>query len=89
MSAARTYSPLPPMIPAGDDFRANPCGLRNPDPRPHTYGVRVGMCAAFVTDTCRPTACRLTQKSSFFPRTVRCAKLCEKWLSYLSEAISH
>ena len=57
MSAARTYSPLPPMIPAGDDFRANPCGLRNPDPRPHTYGVRVGMCAAFVTDTCRPTAC--------------------------------
>ncbi|MCR4856916.1 MAG: hypothetical protein K5890_01785 [Bacteroidales bacterium] len=25
--------------------------------RPHTYGVRVGLCAAFATDTCRPTAC--------------------------------
>ncbi|MCR4858351.1 MAG: hypothetical protein K5890_09175 [Bacteroidales bacterium] len=57
MSATRTYSPLPPMIPAGDIFRADPCGPREPTPRPHTYGVRVGLCAAFATDTCRPTAC--------------------------------
>ena len=46
MSATRTYSPLPPMIPAGDDFRADPCGPREPDPCPHTYGVRVCSCAA-------------------------------------------
>ncbi len=25
--------------------------------RPHTYGVRVGFCAAFATESCRPTAC--------------------------------
>ena len=24
---------------------------------PHTYGVRVGLCAAFATEPCRPTAC--------------------------------
>ena len=57
MSATRTYSPLPPMIPAGDIFRADPCGPREPDPCPHTYGVRVGLCAAFATEPCRPTAC--------------------------------
>ena len=57
MSATRTYSPLPPMIPAGDIFCADPCGPRVPDPCPHTYGVRVGLCAAFATEPCRPTAC--------------------------------
>ena len=45
------------MIPAGDIFWTNPCILREPDPRPHTYGVRVGMCAAVATKPCRPTAC--------------------------------
>ena len=63
MSATRTYSPLPPMIPAGDIFWTNPCILREPDPCPHTYGVRVGLCAAFATEPCRPTAC--TGEGSF------------------------
>ena len=57
MSATRTYSPLPPMIPAEDVFCADPYDPREPDPRPHTYGVRVGLCAAFATNPCRPTAC--------------------------------
>ena len=57
MSTTRTYSPLPPMIPAGDIFCANPRVLQEPDPCPHTYGVRVGMCAAVATEPCRPTAC--------------------------------
>ena len=57
MSATRTYSPLPPMIPARDNFRADPCGPREPDPRPHTSGMRVCSCAAFATNPCRPTAC--------------------------------
>ena len=45
------------MIPAGDIFCANPCGPREPDPRPHTYGVLVCLCAAVATEPCRPTAC--------------------------------
>ena len=57
MRPNRTYSPLPPMIPTGDIFCADPCGPREPDPRPHTYGVRVCLCAAVATDTRRPTAC--------------------------------
>ena len=57
MPTTRTYSPLPPMIPVGEIFRADPCGPRVPDPCPHTYGVRVGMCAAVATEPCRPTAC--------------------------------
>ena len=82
MNRCRTYRPVR-HVPASL--------LRNADGTmcPHTYGVRVCLCAAVATEPCRPTACRLTQTSSFFPRTVRCAKLCEKWLSYLSEAISH
>ena len=57
MPTTRTYSPLPPMIPAGDIFWTNPCILREPNPCPHTSGVRVGMCAAVATKPCRPTAC--------------------------------
>ena len=57
MSATRTYRPPLPKIPAGDDFRADPCGLRNPDPRPHTYGVRLSLRGSFATEPCRPTAC--------------------------------
>ena len=45
------------MIPAGDIFWTDPCGPREPDPCPHTYGVRVCSCAAFATEPCRPTAC--------------------------------
>ena len=45
------------MIPAGDIFRADPCGPRVPDSCPHTYGVRMCSCAAFATEPCRPTAC--------------------------------
>ena len=57
MPTTRTYSPLPPMIPAGDIFWTNPCILREPAPCPHTYGVRVCSCDAFATEPCRPTAC--------------------------------
>ena len=57
MPTTRTYSPLPPMIPAGDIFCANPRVLQEPDSCPHTYGVRVCSCAAFATEPCRPTAC--------------------------------
>ena len=57
MPATRTYSPLPPMIPAEDVFCADPYDPREPDPRPHTYGVRVCSCDAFATEPCRPTAC--------------------------------
>ncbi len=57
MPTTRTYSPLPPMIPAGDIFRADPCDPRVPDSCPHTYGVRMCSCAAFATEPCRPTAC--------------------------------
>ena len=63
MPTSRTYSPLPPMIPAGDIFWTNPCILREPDPCPHTYGVRVGSCRASATEPCRPTAC--TGEGSF------------------------
>ena len=56
MRPNRTYSPLPPMISAGDIFCADPCGPREPDPCPHTCGVRVCSCAAFATEPCRPTA---------------------------------
>ena len=56
MFTARTYSPLPSMIPAGGIFLVNPCGPWEPDPRPHTYGVRVCSCAAFATEPCRPAA---------------------------------
>ena len=63
MPATRTYSPLLPKIPAGDSFRADPCDPREPDPCPHTYGVRVCSCAAFATEPCRPTAC--TGEGSF------------------------
>ena len=56
MPATRTYNPLLPKIPAGDDFCTDPYGLP-PDPCPHTYGVRVCSCAAFATEPCRPTAC--------------------------------
>ena len=57
MPTTRTYSPLPPMIPAGDIFWTNPCIPRVPDSCPHTYGVRVGPCRASATEPCRPTAC--------------------------------
>ena len=57
MPATCTYSPPLPKIPAGDIFRADPCGPRVPDSCPHTYGVRVCPCAAFATEPCRPTAC--------------------------------
>ena len=57
MSATRTYSPLPPMILAGDIFWTNPCILREPDPCPHTYGVRLSLRGSFATEPCRPTAC--------------------------------
>ncbi|MBO7587336.1 MAG: hypothetical protein J6T13_09220 [Bacteroidales bacterium] len=36
----------------------------DPDPRPHTYGVRVCLCAASATDPCRPTACTMPAPSS-------------------------
>ena len=45
------------MIPAEDVFCADPYDPREPDPRPHTYGVRVCSCDAFATEPCRPTAC--------------------------------
>ena len=57
MPTTRTYSPLPPMIPAGDIFRADPCGPRVPDPCPHTYGVRLSLHGSFATEPCRPAAC--------------------------------
>ncbi|MBR4786309.1 MAG: hypothetical protein IK013_00280 [Bacteroidales bacterium] len=47
------------MIPEGDVFYANPRVLWVPDPRPHTYGVRVCSCAAFATEPCRPAACTI------------------------------
>ncbi|MCR4857850.1 MAG: hypothetical protein K5890_06610 [Bacteroidales bacterium] len=57
MRATRTYNPPPPKIPAGDVFCANPRVLQDPDPRPHTYGVRFCPCGSFATNPCRPTAC--------------------------------
>ena len=81
MSAARTYSPLPPMIPAGDIFRADPCGPREPDPRPHTYGVRMCPCAAFATEPCRPTACVKYATNLPSPSTDHCSLLGYRYVS--------
>ena len=78
MPATRTYNPPPPKIPAGDVFCANPRVLRDPDPRPHTYGVRVCSCAAFATDPCRPTACTMP---SPYPSTDHCSLLGYRYVS--------
>ncbi len=78
MPTTRTYSPLPPMIPAEDIFCTNPCGPREPNPCPHTYGVRVCSCAAFATDTCRPTACTMP---SPYPSTDHCSLLGYRYAS--------
>ena len=57
MPTSRTYYPPLPKIPVGDVLCTNPCVLQDPDPRPHTYGVRMCSCAASATNPCRPTAC--------------------------------
>ena len=53
----RPYSPLISQPPVGNGICTNLRVLRAPVARPHTYGVRLCSCAAFATDTCRPTAC--------------------------------
>ena len=57
MNPTLTYSLPILQFPARSAFFADPCVLREPDLCPHTYGVRVGLCTSFATDTCRPTAC--------------------------------
>ena len=69
------------MIPAGDDFRADPCGPREPTPCPHTYGVRVGMCAAVATKPCRPTACVKYATNLPSPSTDHCSLLGYRYVS--------
>ena len=65
------------MILARDILCWNPRSPLEPDPRPHTYGVRVCPCAAFATEPCRPTACNVTANYSLltanYPYTIAMA----------------
>ena len=81
MPATRTYNPQLPKIPTGDIFCANSRVLREPDQRPHTYGVRVFPCVAFATDPCRPTACATHAMPTPSPSTDHCSLLSYRYAS--------